>query len=384
MPLVLLLPRGRIPPRGAGASCPGPGLCGPRTHRPLLPRRGGPRPRGGQGARPPADHRRRAPGGNRTAPGGPGPGPGRLRQPLATDLPGPSARTQGQVPTAGRGPRPRTAPVPGPVAPTRTIGSRRGPGPRRLAQGAPGRRSAVDRHQPASPRRRRGAARPVEGIGERSRSRRGRRGERGHARPRSAPLAGHPDRHPARGAGRSGRGGTRPEPGEPSAHPRAARPLLSPGTARGHRRAGGALPILTRRAALRVSRRAGPARDLADRPPTSPDRGGCRLALAPGRARTGAPADRLRADPDRGAGLRALFPHRPRHRRLRPIAGHPVPGTGLGGQLGGLLLPGDHRGGPGAHGDAVRALHLPRARRAPGHRRGLRAPAPRGGDPVHL
>ena len=287
LPLVLLLPRGCIPPRGAGASCPGPGLCGPRTHRPLLPRRGGPRPRGGQGARPPADHRRRAPGGIRTAPGGPGPGPGGLRQPLATDLPGPSARTQGQVPTAGRGPRPRTAPVPGPVAPARTIGSRRGPGPGRLAQGAPGRRSAVDRHQPASPRRRRGAARLGEGIGGRSRSRRGRRGERGHARPRSAPLAGHPDRHPTRGTGRSGRGGTRPEPGEPSAHPRAARPLLSPGTARRHPRSSGALPLLARRAALRVPRRAGPRRGLADRPPAPADRGRGRHDAGPRACRHG-------------------------------------------------------------------------------------------------
>jgi hypothetical protein len=63
---------------------------------------------------------------------------------------------------------------------------------------------------------------------------------------------------------------------------------------------------------------------------------------------------------------------------------HPVPGPGLGGQFGGLLLPGRDRGGPDAHECAVRALHQPRAQRAARHRRGLRAPAPRGGHPVHL
>ncbi|MCK7580272.1 MAG: hypothetical protein MZV65_34615 [Chromatiales bacterium] len=47
--------------------------------------------------------------------------------------------------------------------------------------------------------------------------------------------------------------------------------------------------------------------------------------------------------------LRAVLPHRARHRALRARARHPVPGPRLGGQLGGLLLPGHHRGGPGAH-----------------------------------
>ncbi len=70
--------------------------------------------------------------------------------------------------------------------------------------------------------------------------------------------------------------------------------------------------------------------------------------------------------------------------RLRPQPGHPVPGPRLGGQLRGVLLPGHHRGRPGAHVDVVRALHLQGAQRAAGHRRGLRARTARGSHPVHL
>ena len=44
------------------------------------------------------------------------------------------------------------------------------------------------------------------------------------------------------------------------------------------------------------------------------------------------------------AALRALLPDRLRHRALRPQPRHPLPGPRLGGQLGGLLLPGRHRG----------------------------------------
>ena len=61
-----------------------------------------------------------------------------------------------------------------------------------------------------------------------------------------------------------------------------------------------------------------------------------------------------------------------------------MPGAGLGGQLGGLLLPRDHRGGPRAHRGPVRALHLQGAPRAPRHRCRFRARAPRGRDPVPL
>ena len=54
--------------------------------------------------------------------------------------------------------------------------------------------------------------------------------------------------------------------------------------------------------------------------------------------------------------------------RVLPRAGHPLPGPRLGGELGGLLLPRHHGRRPGAHGPAVRALPLQRARRAPRHR----------------
>ena len=80
----------------------------------------------------------------------------------------------------------------------------------------------------------------------------------------------------------------------------------------------------------------------------------------------------------------ALLPDGGRHRPVCAQPGHPLPGPWLGGQFRGVLLPGDYRGGSGAHVAAVRALHLPRAQRATRHRRGFRARAPRGGDPVHL
>ena len=44
------------------------------------------------------------------------------------------------------------------------------------------------------------------------------------------------------------------------------------------------------------------------------------------------------------AQLRPLFPHRARHRALRALARHSLPGPRLGGQFGGLLLPRNHRG----------------------------------------
>ncbi len=45
--------------------------------------------------------------------------------------------------------------------------------------------------------------------------------------------------------------------------------------------------------------------------------------------------------------------------------GHPLPGAGLGGQLGGLLLPGSHVGRSGSHRRPVRAVHLQGPRRGP-------------------
>ena len=92
------------------------------------------------------------------------------------------------------------------------------------------------------------------------------------------------------------------------------------------------------------------------------------------------------ARPDRGAGLSQLFPHRPRHRRLGEGPGHPLPGTRIGGQFGGLLLPGGHggRSHPAQSRRALRPLHLQGARRAARHRRRLRARAARAGHAVRL
>ena len=61
-----------------------------------------------------------------------------------------------------------------------------------------------------------------------------------------------------------------------------------------------------------------------------------------------------------------------------------MPGPRVGGELGGVLRAGHHRGRPGTDVDAVRALHQQGAQRAARHRRRLRAPAARGGHPVHL
>ena len=65
-------------------------------------------------------------------------------------------------------------------------------------------------------------------------------------------------------------------------------------------------------------------------------------------------------------------------------AEHPLPGPRQRRQLARLLLPRRHRGRPAPRDAAVRALHQRRAQRAARHRHRLRAPAPRGGDPVHL
>ena len=62
-------------------------------------------------------------------------------------------------------------------------------------------------------------------------------------------------------------------------------------------------------------------------------------ALSRRRPRPRARRARPRARADRPARLRALFPHRARHRPLRPLEGHPLPGARLGGQFDRLLLP---------------------------------------------
>ena len=100
-------------------------------------------------------------------------------------------------------------------------------------------------------------------------------------------------------------------------------------------------------------------------------------------AKVGEPG-RARAAADRRAALRAVLPHRARRRALRARPGNSLPGPRIGGELGGVLCAGHHRGRPRADEYAVRALRLARAQRAARHRRRLRARAARGGDPVRL
>ena len=102
------------------------------------------------------------------------------------------------------------------------------------------------------------------------------------------------------------------------------------------------------------------------------------------RARRHPRPPRARARADRAARLRALLPDRPRDRRLRPRARHPLPGPRLGRQLRRLLRARRHRGRSRQARPAVRALRLRQPRRAARHRHRLRARAARGGDPARL
>ena len=118
---------------------------------------------------------------------------------------------------------------------------------------------------------------------------------------------------------------------------------------------------------------------------------GAQQALSQGQvsrrsSQRGQDAARRGARAHRQARLRALLPDRPRRRRLRAQPGEAdsLPGTRLGGQQRGLLLPRHHRGQPERKQAAVRPLHLGEPQRAARHRRRFRARAARGGDPVHL
>ena len=114
-------------------------------------------------------------------------------------------------------------------------------------------------------------------------------------------------------------------------------------------------------------------------PPTCARRRRPAPRAAPGRARGDRHADRERAGPDPRPAIRGVFPDRLRHRPVRARPGHPARAAR---QLGRLLLPGHHRGRPDTR---PRCSSASSARRnEPPDRRGLRAPAPRGSDPVHL
>ena len=116
----------------------------------------------------------------------------------------------------------------------------------------------------------------------------------------------------------------------------------------------------------------------------SSPRTGLALALSRRRARQRPRAGRARARADRRARLRALLPHRARHRAVRARAQRSSARGAARRRTRRSATPRHHRGRSGAHVDAVRALHLARAQRAARHRRRFRAPAARGGDPVHL
>ena len=109
-------------------------------------------------------------------------------------------------------------------------------------------------------------------------------------------------------------------------------------------------------------------------------------ALSGRHARTRSAADaRARADADRRVALRGLFSHRVGPGALCPARRHPLPGTRLGGQFGGLLLPGRHGGRSRAGMDVLFERFVSRERNeAAGHRRRLRARAARGGAAVSL
>ena len=101
----------------------------------------------------------------------------------------------------------------------------------------------------------------------------------------------------------------------------------------------------------------------------------------PGQGRA---AHRARAEDHRGTQLPGLFPDGLGPRALRPVEGHPLPGTRFGGELGRVLLPGRHLRRPGPDRRPVRAVHVERAGRSPRHRYRFRTSAPGRGDPVRL
>ena len=178
-----------------------------------------------------------------------------------------------------------------------------------------------------------------------------------------------------------------PQRRAPPARARAAGAALSAASCWRRRVAvAAALPLLARRAALRVSARARAAGRDADAA-TCASYGGGRAAALAARAcrRQSARAHRARARAHRRAALRAVLPHRARHRRVRARArascarGAARPPTRACATA--WASPRSTRARRGA---AVRALHLARAQRAAGHRHRLRARAARGGHPVHL
>ena len=164
------------------------------------------------------------------------------------------------------------------------------------------------------------------------------------------PAAGAQLRAPRQNARRNGAPVRRPA----RSHRQHARNLLAPG-------------IHARRSGLRISALSRARRRNHDEL-SARARGGRRAPPLPAVPRARAAADRARAGADRKAQAGRLFPDRLGHRALLPRKRHPGAGPRLGRQQRGLLRARNHRGRPGRHGPAVRALPFRRARRMARHR----------------
>ena len=251
------------------------------------------------------------------------------------------------------------------------------------------RRSRLDRGRAvASPRRSRTFLHDA-GGGRANRAAAGRGGQCAHASALAQTFARHTHRGAARAPGVRMRLWSHAQCRSAFARALAAGQCLSARVARTNTGRRGALQLLARRIALRIPRRNRAAARRWHARNTGvlfapPDRGRRRAALCAWRAAASARADRARARTHRRVALRGLLSHGARSGRVRARARHLVPGARVGGQFGGLLLPGHHRGGPGARQSAVRAFHQPRAQRAARHRCRFRARAARRSHSIPL
>jgi error-prone DNA polymerase len=121
--------------------------------------------------------------------------------------------------------------------------------------------------------------------------------------------------------------------------------------------------LLARRAALRVPARDWcPRRDASHLRELTEEGAAQRFPAARPTRCAGRSSTSSRSSP---SSATSLLPHRARHRALRPLARHPLPGARLGGQLGGVLLPRHHRGRPGAHVEMLFERFISRERNEP-------------------
>ena len=134
-----------------------------------------------------------------------------------------------------------------------------------------------------------------------------------------------------------------------------------------HRRAFLPAGIRPHRSRLRVSEIPRARRRDDEFVPRQADRRG-RAPPLPPLSRARPQADRARAGAHRKARTSGLFSDRLGSGPVLPEQRNPGAGARLGRQQRRLLLAGDHGGGPGRHGPAVRAVPIRRARRVAGYR----------------